>query len=79
MSWSPRPWFWGVWLAAIVLTFAVPEIFALVNNGTTFSSFMAGTQTKWPLWELVWGLVIGGVGVHCWWHWVPPGSKPDGG
>lgn len=59
-------------MAGIAATFAGPEAFALLNGGTTFSAFMADTQSRWPLWELVWGLLIGGLGVHFWWHWQPP-------
>jgi hypothetical protein len=73
-TWRPQPWYWAAWLFAIIVTFAVPEGYALHNGGTTFSAFMWGTTTAWPLWEFLWGLLIGGLAVHFWWHWNPPGT-----
>ena len=72
MNWKPRPLYWFLWLLGIVVTFAVPETYALVRGGTTFSAFMWNTTEAWPLWEFVWGLLIGGLAVHFWWHWSPP-------
>lgn len=75
MKWTPRPVFWACWLVGIALTFAVPEYLALSGHGgTTLSSFMWQTTLSWPLWEFIWGLLIGGLAVHFWWHWNPPGQ-----
>lgn len=64
MTWRPRPWYWGLWLLGIVVSFAVPEALALHNGGLTFSAFMDNTTSAWPLWEFCWGLLIGGLAVH---------------
>lgn len=77
-GWKPRPWYWACWLGAIVISFAVPEALALANGGETFSAFMWQTTLAWPIWEFLWGVLIGGLAVHFWWHWSPPGSKSEG-
>ena len=80
MTWAPRPWFWGLWLLAIAASFAVAEGFALAHGGTTFSAFMFNTQKAWPLCEFLWGMLMGGLAVHFYWHWLgPPGTSPDKG
>lgn len=68
MKFQPRPAFWAAWLVGIALTFAGLEAWGW-ESGTTFSSFMWNTTQAWPLWEFLWGLLIGGLAVHFWWHW----------
>lgn len=73
-------WYWALWLLGIVITFAVPEGIAIWKHGTTFSQFMATMQYEWPLWMYVWGVLMGGLAVHFFWHWVPvlPATFPFG-
>lgn len=73
-------WYWALWLLGIIITFAVPEGIAIWKHGTTFSQFMATMQYEWPLWMYVWGVLMGGLAVHFFWHWVPvlPATFPFG-
>lgn len=76
MSWLE--WYWAAWLAGIALTFAIPEGIALWRGGMTFSSFMWTMTQAWGDWPFVWGVLIGGLAVHFWWHWMPPGASSHG-
>lgn len=73
-------WYWAAWLLGIVITFAIPEGIAIWKSGTTFSQFMATMQYEWPLWAPAWGILVGGLFVHFYWHWVPklPANFPFG-
>ncbi len=33
---------------------------------------------KWPLSIFLWGLLVGGLAVHFFWHFCPPGSVSGG-
>lgn len=67
-------YYWPAWLFCIALTFAIPEFLAFKYGGPTFSFFMWTTTIKWPLWGWIWGALMGGLAVHFWWHWNPPGT-----
>lgn len=76
-------WLWWYWPGALafilIVLFAIPEYIAITSGGPTFSYFMFIMGQHFPLWIFVWGMIVGGLAVHFLWHWIPPGSKPDGG
>jgi hypothetical protein len=75
---SKNQWLWWYWPFALVfialILFAIPEYIAVSDGGPTFSLFMWTMHTKYPLWTLAWGMLIGGLSVHLLWHWSPKGS-----
>ena len=73
------PIWWTVYLIVIVLGFAVLEGLALATGGTTLSRYVWEVNQDWPLFIPLGCMVFGVVICHFLWHWIPPGSKPDGG
>ena len=69
-------WIWTVWIAAIALTFAVLEY--LGWNTLTLSRYIWNLSQEWPLFIFLCGALSGGLAVHFWWHWNPPGSNSEG-
>lgn len=69
---------WTAWLLAIIVSFAVFEGYALKKDRTTLSRFTYNVAKAWPLLPFVLGLVAGGLAVHFFWHWCPPGSVSAG-
>ena len=67
---------WSLWLLAIAATFAVLE--ASSWNELTLSRYVWNVSTHWPLFIYLWGNLTGGLAVHFWWHWSPPGSLSEG-
>lgn len=60
-------WYWPGALATIAfLIFAVPEAFAILRGGPTFSRFMATVRASafGPIWCWLWGVLCGGLVVH---------------
>lgn len=72
------PWIWTAWLLAIVASFAVIEGLAFAGHDTTLSRYIYEVSAAWPLFPAVLGAVFGGLAVHFWWHWSPPGSSNNG-
>lgn len=69
---------WTGWLLAIVVTFAVFETYALVRHKLTLSRYTYNISASWPLSIFLLGLLAGGLAVHFFWHWCPPGSVSGG-
>ena len=69
---------WLGWLLGLIVTFAAFEGYALKTNHTTLSRFTWNASQAWPPLPFVLGLVAGGLAVHFWWHWCPPGSLSTG-
>jgi len=69
-------WIWFGWLCAIAFSFGVLE--ALGWNTLTLSRFVWDLSVKWPLIIYLAGCLSGGLAVHFWWHWSPPGSVSEG-
>lgn len=67
---------WSLWLLAIAATFAVLEWSSW--NSLTFSRYMWNVSIHWPLFVYLWGNLTGGLAVHFWWHFDPPGSLSEG-
>ena len=63
---------WLLWIAAIVLTFAGLEAYAILSGKPTLSEVAAAAGAAWPPLLVVYGIVFGGLAVHFWWHTSPP-------
>ena len=74
---SKWPWIWSIWLLLIVVSFAALEGLAW-QHGETLSRFIWNLSEEWPLFIWIAGVISGGLAVHFWWHWSPPGSKSEG-
>ena len=72
------PWIWAAFLIGWIVMFAVIEGVALAWGDTTLSRFVWEVSQQWPLVPVLYGMVLGGLAVHFWWHWSPPGSKSEG-
>lgn len=65
---------WTVWILAFVTSFAFLEGYALMHHTLTLSRYVWDASENWPPLIFLLGLVVGGLAVHFWWHWAPPGS-----
>ena len=85
---KPGTWY-IVWTAMLLLplvgwvsAFAYFEGLALRSGGLTLSMYIWKVSEAWPLFPfvlgLMMGLVVGGLSVHFWWHWLPPGALSEG-
>jgi hypothetical protein len=74
-----QKWFaiWSAWILLIAVSFGLLEGMAW-NYGVTLSRFVFDISQAWPL--VIWlaGVLAGGLAVHFWWHWSPPGSRDEG-
>jgi hypothetical protein len=64
-------WIWVGWTAAIVVSFAVFESYALANGKMTLSRATWDLTKAWPPLPFAAGLLVGGLAVHFWWNWCP--------
>jgi len=71
-------WVWTGWLGFFIASFAVFETWALRTGRTTLSRYTWNASQAWPPLPFVLGLIAGGLAVHFWWHWCPPGSLSSG-
>jgi hypothetical protein len=62
------------WLAG----FAIGEGYALYTGGLTLSSYVWRLSEAWGPFQFFLGMVAGGLAVHFFWHWLPPGSTSQG-
>jgi len=72
------PWYIATLLA--IAFFAVVEAIAF-RHGTrtnTLSHTVYTIGSKWPLSIWLMGMFAGGLAVHFFWHWCPPGSVSTG-
>lgn len=76
----------SIWLTIGWIAFAVFEALGIKHNDTkgyiTLSYFVYRVTQAWPpaifLMGLAIGLFWGGLAVHFFWHWCPPGSTSVG-
>lgn len=71
-------WLWVLWFAVTIGLFAVFETAAIRNRQTTLSRFIWNGFLAWPLTAALLGMLFGGLLVHFFWHWCPPGSVSSG-
>jgi hypothetical protein len=74
-----QKWFaiWALWVVLIAVSFGILE-FAAWNTGVTLSAAVWDISQAWPLIIWIAGALAGGLAVHFWWHWSPPGSGSEG-
>lgn len=60
-------WYWGIWIAATIIVFAIGEDYALRSGKATLSRTVWNIQKGWPLFAVLFGLVFGGLAVHFFW------------
>lgn len=72
------PLIWTAFLLAFIVAFAVIETWAIMTGGTTLSRYTYEVTAAFPLLIFILGGVAGGLAVHFWWHWSPPGSENGG-
>lgn len=68
-------WPWVVWWLAIFASFVALEGYAFKHpeREWTLSRTMATWGAKWPLSIGLWGMLVGGLMVHFFWHFCPAG------
>ena len=59
---------WTLYLFAVLAFFAILE-YRGWRSGNTLSRYVATIGQKWPLSIFLWGLLVGGLAVHFFWHW----------
>jgi len=72
------PLIWTGWLLAILVSFGAIEGVAIAWGDTTLSRYVWELSLAWPPILVIYGMVVGGLAVHFWWHWMPPGAKSQG-
>jgi hypothetical protein len=72
------PWIAGLGVAVGYFTWW--EWYAFVNPAqeATLSMTIYNLTTAWPPAIFIMGQFTGGLAVHFWWHWAPPGSTSEG-
>lgn len=69
---------WTTWIICIILSFSYIEKYALNTHKETLSMYVWMLTQSWPPIEFILGIIIGGLAVHFWWHWMPPGAISQG-
>ena len=62
---------WTVWLASLAGSFWALESYAIRHDYPTLSQFIADINKAWPLTSTLFGVLMGGLAVHFFWHWNP--------
>jgi Trk-type K+ transport system membrane component len=71
-------WPWILGGIGFVIFFTIFEIRGFKNKNTTLSRFVYNMGKAFPLSIFLWGALVGGLAVHFFWHWCPPGSVTVG-
>lgn len=58
---------WTIWLAAIALSFAAFETYAIRTNRTTLSRWVWTVSKAWPPFPWLAGVLTGFLAAHFWW------------
>ncbi len=58
---------WGIWIATIIVTFAMLEIIAVLKGRPTLSQTVWDANKAFPLIGPIFGLIVGGLAVHFFW------------
>ena len=68
---------WAAWILFCIASFGILEGMALTRQGgVSLSQSMYDATQVWPLLPVLFGIVMGGLTVHFWWHWIPSESLP---
>lgn len=75
---SNLPWILGAIL--FIAYFGIVERYAFNHKDRTnsLSRALFNLSLRFPLSIMLFGALIGGVAVHIFWHWCPPGSNSFG-
>lgn len=71
-------WMWLVWAGLSAVVFALLERRALQGHGITLSMTVWRISKAFLPVIFLMGMMAGGLAVHFWWHWCPPGSVSGG-
>jgi hypothetical protein len=69
---------WLLWITLPVVAFIVLETIAIKRGKPTLSFEVYSLGKNFPLAIALLGLLLGGLLVHFFWHWCPPGSQSMG-
>lgn len=72
------PWMAGTVLAIVFFAFFEARAFRYPERTNTLSHAVYMLGSKWPLSIFLMGMFAGGLAVHFFWHWCPPGSISGG-
>jgi hypothetical protein len=63
-------YWWALWALLFAVSFALLERYAFAHPDRqwTLSRVMATLGARFPLSLVVWGIFIGGLSVHFFWH-----------
>jgi len=72
--------YWIIGTFGAIAFFAVGESYAFrhADRQNTLSRAIFDIGSKWPLSIFIMGMFCGGLAVHFFWHWCPPGSISTG-
>jgi len=72
------PWILGTLGAIAFFAYFEWYAFRYPTRQDTLSMAVFTIGSKWPLSIFLMGLFAGGLAVHFFWHWCPPGSISAG-
>lgn len=58
---------WVFWVIAIAVSFGCFEAYALKTNKQTLSRTVWNATAAWPPLGVVFGILVGGLGIHFFW------------
>lgn len=76
--WGDLPWLIG--LAGAIIYFTIFEVLGFIRPGkfNTLSHAVYTLGAHWTLAIFIMGMFTGGLAVHFFFHWCPPGSISSG-
>lgn len=72
------PWIIGTLAAIAFFSHFEARAFRHPDQQNTLSHAVYTIGSKWPLSIFIMGLFVGGLAVHFFWHFCPPGSVSSG-
>jgi hypothetical protein len=72
------PWIIGSLIAILFFAYFEWRAFRYPTSQHTLSMWIYTLGSKWPLSIFLMGMFCGGLAVHFFWHWCPPGSISTG-
>ena len=69
---------WWIGSGAALVFFVIFEWRGFLNRNNTLSHWIYTLGASWPLSIFLMGQFCGGLAVHFFWHWCPPGSISTG-
>lgn len=64
---KPKDWVWVLWLSGVIVSFAALEAHSIKTGSDTLSMATWKTAKGWPPLGVVYGMILGGLGVHLFW------------